>query len=189
MEFQWGNLCTISKISFFFFLCIAATLRVQYARWMWLSSPDPPCCRSLVCKWIAVGHTFFLAVCRSQHFRSPVHAQQSGLQDYSCRLVMVSASFSCTCGWLAVCFAVSFPLRWHVVCFAVNLPLRLLVVCFAVNRPLRLLVVSATVNLPLQWLVVLLFFCLPLRWRAVCFAVNLPLRWLVLCSAINFPLQ
>ena len=54
---------------FFFFFSIAATLRVQYARWMKLS-PVPPCCHSLVCSWTAVGHAFVLAVCRSGHLCS-----------------------------------------------------------------------------------------------------------------------
>ena len=39
----------------FFFFSIAATLRVQSARWMWLSSPVPPCCPRvwcvLDCRW------------------------------------------------------------------------------------------------------------------------------------------
>ena len=32
-----------------FFFSIATTLKVQSARWMWLSSPVPPCCRRVWC--------------------------------------------------------------------------------------------------------------------------------------------
>ena len=50
----------------FFFLLIAAALRVQSARWLWPSSSVPLCCRRVWCvARLLLSHAICLAVCWS----------------------------------------------------------------------------------------------------------------------------
>ena len=85
-----------------FFFSIAATLRVQSARWMWRSSPVSPCCRRV---WCVAGlplatHLFLLS---AEAGISAVYVRPSGLQDRRRTLVMVPASLSWTCGHWVSC--------------------------------------------------------------------------------------
>ena len=63
----WTYRQDVQKRPIVFFFSIAATLRVQSARWMWLSSPVPPCCRRVWCitGLLLATHNYCLAVCRS----------------------------------------------------------------------------------------------------------------------------
>ena len=76
---------------------ITTTLRVQSARWMWPSSPVPPCCCWVRCVDGLLLATLFLLLSAEASISS-VYVQPSDLQDRSCRLVMVPASFCWTWG-------------------------------------------------------------------------------------------
>jgi len=97
-----------------FFFLIAATLRVQSARWMWPSSPVPPCCCRVWCVagLLVATRLFFLSAGVGI---SAVYVRLSGLQDCSCRLVMVPASFSWTCGHWVSCGPCI--VSWHLRCW------------------------------------------------------------------------
>ena len=84
----------VTKLVFFF--SITATLKVQSARWMWPSSPVPPFCLRVWCVAGLLLATHFVLL-PAEAGISAVHVQLSGLQDCSCTLVMVPASFSWTC--------------------------------------------------------------------------------------------
>ena len=76
-----------------FFFSIATALRVQSARWMWLSSPVSPRCCRVWCVYIAglplATRLFLLS---ADAGISAVYVRPSGLQDRSCGSVMVPAS-------------------------------------------------------------------------------------------------
>ena len=78
------------------------TERDQSARWMWPSSPVPPCCRRVWCVAGLLLATHFVLL-SAEAGTSAVHVQPSGLQDRSCRLVKMPASFSWTCGHWVGC--------------------------------------------------------------------------------------
>ena len=85
-----------------FFFSVAATLRVQSARWLWPSSPVPPCCCRVWCVAGLPLATHFILL-SAEAGLSAVCFWPSGLQDSSCRLVMVPASFDWTCGHWVGC--------------------------------------------------------------------------------------
>ena len=86
-----------------FFFSIAATLRVQSARWTWPSSPVPPCCPRVWCVTALLLTTHFFLLLSAEVDISAVNVRPSGLQDCSCTLVMVPASLSWTCGHWVGC--------------------------------------------------------------------------------------
>ena len=76
--------------------------RVQSARWLWPSSPVPPCCPRV---WCVAGLALAtrLILLSAEAGLSAVCFWPSGLRDSSCRLVMVPASFDWTCGHWVGC--------------------------------------------------------------------------------------
>ena len=77
-------------------------LRVLFARWRWPSFPIPPCWRRVWCvAGLPLATRLFLL--SAEAGISAVYVRPSGLQDRSCGLVMVPASFSWTCGHWVGC--------------------------------------------------------------------------------------